>query len=207
MPYSKEKGTAYVWIPKTAGTSLANALKKRKVFKRTGQEHLWGRIPDESKEQFRAENWQHISAQDIIQIIGREEWDRCFTFTFLRNPYDRLVSFYEYSRSARKDPKSVQFGKPDPGSFEEWLDTTQPPGQLHYLTDENGEILVDFLGKYENLKRDLLTISWKIKVLPFRLPKLNTSARRDYRTYYTPDIKLKVEALYGEEIERFSYSF
>ena len=207
MPYSKRKKTVYVWIPKTAGTSMVNAFKKRKVFTRNGREDLWGRIPEEEREQRKAANWQHISALGIIEELGQKTWDDSFTFTIVRNPYDRLVSFYEYSRAARKDPRSVQYGLPELGSFDEWLDQEQPLGQLHYVADENGKVLVDFVGRYESLKQDVFKICIKMKMLPIRLPRLNTSERRDYKSYFTPESRKRVEEHYGDELACFNYDF
>lgn len=207
MPYSKQKKTIFVWIPKNAGTSMINGFNERKVFTRSGRENLWGRIPSEEREYHKAANWQHISALDIIDELGRETWESSFTFTIVRNPYDRLVSFYEYSRSARNDLRSVQFGLPALGSFDQWLEQEPPLGQLHYLTDKNGELLVDFIGKYENLRRDLFKICLKMRMFPIKLPRLNTSQRREYQTYYSPDSRRRVQDVYGLELERFNYGF
>lgn len=207
MPYSERKNAVFIWIPKTAGTSLANVFKQRGVFRRNGREDLWGRIPEEERERRSASNWQHISAIDAREEIGRERWDECFKFTFVRHPYDRIVSFYEYSKAARKDPKSVQYGQPDPGDFDQWLDEDQPPGQLHYINDEEGNSMVDFVAKYESLQRDLLTICFKLRIWPMRVPTLNASERRDYRSYFTPEIRKRVDALCGEEMEAFGYEY
>lgn len=186
---------------------MANAFKKRKIFEKKDQETLWGRIPEDQRELYQASNWQHVKALDVIKLIGQEEWDRCFKFTIVRNPYDRLVSFYTYSKSARQDPSSVQYGLEDPGSFEEWLEVTKPLDQLHYIADETGRVLVDYVGKFENLRADVFKISLKMKTWPIRLPKLNASKRRDYHEYYTPEIRRRVEELYGDEIETLKYQF
>lgn len=209
MPYSRKTRSIYVWIPKTAGTSIVNALEKRGVFRRDGQATLWGRIPKEDRKNHRAANWQHIAARSIAEILGETEWNDCFTFTFVRNPYDRLVSFYEYSRAARKDPGSIQYGRPDPGTFEEWFEENRPWTQLQYLTDEDGRLMVDFVGRFEHLKRDILEISRRMKMRPLRLPwrKMRSSRRADYPSYYTAGLKKRVEDVYGEEIERFGYRF
>nr|WP_320194058.1 sulfotransferase family 2 domain-containing protein [uncultured Desulfobacter sp.] len=207
MPFSKHKKAIFIWIPKTAGTSLTHKFQNRRIFVREGRQYLWGRIPEPQRTEYQAANWQHISSLKIIEEFGEEIWRRSFKFTVVRNPYDRLVSFYEYSRIARKNINSVQWGKPDPGTFEEWLSKEKPLGQLHYLTDTNGKILVDYIAKLETLQKDLLYICFKLKVLPFILPKLNRSKRRPYQTYYNPQIKGIVDRYYGNEIERFGYTF
>ena len=168
---------------------------------------MWGRIPEELRDTYQASNWQHISSLKIVEELGQDVWDNCFKFTFVRNPYDRLVSFYEFSRSARKDPKSVQYGRPDPGTFEEWLDTEKPLGQLHYIADKDNNILMDYVGHVESIQKDVFFLCLKLRCLPFKLPKLNTSNRKPYQEYYTPEMRKKVEDIYGEEIERLGYSF
>jgi len=205
MPFSKRKNAVFIWIPKTAGTSLANVFERRGVFRRLGREGLWGRIPEEERADWNAANWQHISAIDVRRVIGEERFENCFRFAFVRHPYDRVVSFYEYSRAARLDPKSVQYGLPDPGGFEDWLEREPPLGQLHYVADEQGRLMVDFVAKYESLQRDLLTLCWKLKIWPARVPKLNSSKRRHYSSYLTPAIRKTVDRLYGAELEAFGY--
>ena len=207
MPYSKNKRSIYIWIPKTAGSSLVNGFKRRRVFERDGRAHLWGRIPVELRETLSAGNWQHLSAQSVRDEVGAESWRQCFKFTFVRNPFDRIVSFYEYSKSARKDPSSIQYGQPDPGLFEEWFEREQPLGQLHYVTDPDGELMVDYVGKYENLRSDALHICLKMNITPIRIPHLNKSTRGRYQDYFTPRLRREAESLYADELNFFDYEF
>lgn len=205
MPFSPGKNAIFIWIPKTAGTSLASVFKTRGVFSRSGREGLCGRIPEEERSRWNAYNWQHISALDARRLIGPKRFESCFRFTFVRHPYDRVVSFYEYSRAARRNPDSVYFGRPDPGSFEEWLENEPPPGQLHYISDEGGRLMVDFVAKYESLQRDFLTLCWKLKIWPMRVPRLNASERRDYHAYLTPETRKCMDDRYGAEFGAFGY--
>jgi hypothetical protein len=207
MPYSEARQAIYIWIPKTAGTSLGHVLRRRGVFRRSGRPGLWGRIPPGDRERLGAANWQHIPAVAVRDLLGTAAWDRCYKFSVVRNTYDRLVSFYAYSRKARKDPGSVQYGGEDPGSFEEWLEAERPRGQLWYLADERGELLVDFVGRYETLRVDLLRVAVHMNLAPLRLERLNRSERKDYRSYYSEAARRRVEDLYGDEIERFRFSF
>ena len=101
----------------------------------------------------------------------------------------------------------MQFGEPPPGTFEQWLDESPPPTQLSYLADTDGELLVDFVGRYENLQRDVLRLSLRLRILPIVAPRLNTSQRRSYPEYFSEPLKKKVDVIYGGEIERFRYAF
>lgn len=41
---------------------------------------------------------KHSTAQEIRKVLGEEKWNDCFTFAFIRNPYDQVVSFYHHLR-------------------------------------------------------------------------------------------------------------
>lgn len=207
MPYSKHKRIIFTWIPKTGGTSIARSLAQRGVFERNGKEGLWGVIPAEERLVWKAVNWQHISALSTLNVLGRAEWNDCFSFSVVRNPLDRIVSYFEYSRSAREDPKSVHFGRPPLGSIEEWFEENKPHSQLHYIADEQRKIMVDYVGRFENLDEDFLKICLRIKIQPRKLLRVRASKRRDYRDYFDAGFKKKVLSTYGEEIEVLKYQF
>ena len=187
--------------------SICNAFKARGVFARGGRSHLWGRIPEGERDLWKAANWQHLSAKSVQDELSQDVWKRCFTFTIVRNPFDRLVSYYEYSKQARSDPSSVQFGLPPLGSFEDWFDASPPRTQLSYIADDEGEILVDFIGRYESLEQDLAYISDRLRTQALELPRMNASKRGDYRAYYSDALKDKAEQRYQEDLEAFDYSF
>ncbi len=207
MPYSKQFNTIFVWIPKTAGTSVVRTLAQQGLFARDGQATLWGPIEKQDREQWEASFWQHISAKSIVGQLGEACWDNCFSFAIVRNPFDRLVSFYEYSRMTRLDPRKAQYGLPVPASLEQWIEETTLRTQLHYITNDDGNVAVDFIGRYETLNQDFRTICEKIGIRQVILPKLNQSNRKQYRGYYTAETKKFVEQTFGEELELFKYSF
>ena len=61
----------FIHIPKAAGTSIANEI----YGKRNG----------------------HLTASQVVKILGKDEFNRKFSFSISRNPYDRLVSSYFYA--------------------------------------------------------------------------------------------------------------
>jgi hypothetical protein len=74
------------------------------------------------------------------------------------------------------------------------------------ITDAGGNLLVDFVGAYENLEEDFDEIT---RILGIRavLPHVNRSAHRDYRDHYNDRTRAVVAEHFRPDIERFAYSF
>ena len=82
--------------------------------------------------------------------------------------------------------------------------------QFAYLTDEAGNLLVDFVGKYENLAQDFYEVVGTIGVPLMILPKRNITKDKvhdSYREYYSPVSRHLVERKYKRDLEYFGYEF
>ena len=75
------------------------------------------------------------------------------------------------------------------------------------LIQNEGKILVDFIGKFENLQEDFNLICEKIKIKNFELEKINQYNHKDYKLYYSDKDIEKVYNLYKRDIEYFGYKF
>ena len=94
-------------------------------------------------------------------------------------------------------------------SFEDYVKNRTVLGsfqQHDYVTNENGKVMVDFLGRYERLEQDFAAACDRIGIAP-RLPHLNKSDRNSYQIYYTPETRDIVATLCRRDIELFGYSF
>ncbi len=208
MPYSDRHKAAFVWIPKTAGTSLAVTLHNHGIFRRGDPNNLWGLIPDEDRRQWGATQWQHLSAENIKLFLPEGiAWHDYYSFSFVRNPFDRMVSFYEYIQAARSLPYSIHYRKPSLPTFKEWFEQRAPRDQLSYLRDPKGEITVSFVGRFETLDADFGKVCDALLLPRVSLPKIRSSKRGQYRDYYDDALRKKVAEKYGEEIEMFKYVF
>jgi hypothetical protein len=82
--------------------------------------------------------------------------------------------------------------------------------QLSYLSDMNGNILLDFVGRFENLNQDFATICEKIGIVPFEIPQRNVShaSTIDWRVHYdkNPQAVDFVLEHWGKDVEAFGYS-
>lgn len=186
--FSPEGNVILVKVNKVASTTLdRNVLRPHsRKFPRT---HFVGQAMDELPE-----HMQHLY----------ESWNGWFSFGFVRNPWDRMVSAYEFL-------KQTQFDMP----FEEFIMTLheienqtvqEHVTPCHLFTHHEGEQMVDFVGRYERFNQDLIPILelCKRKHPP---PVVNASERSDYRNYYTPATIERVAELYAEDIELFGYEY
>ena len=78
---------------------------------------------------------------------------------------------------------------------------------ISFLVDKKGNILVDYVGRFEQLSEDFSNICQRIGIEHDTLPRRNISQRSDHREYYTPDLIDKVGRHWAEDIERFNYTF
>lgn len=158
----------------------------------------------------------HPSAKQIRDLVGKQIWKEYFTFTFERNPWDRMISFYfwrEYFfRAKRKSeyPSFKEFIVAMYNNNERWLKENHLDGysNLPFYTID-GEIAVDYIGNFENLNSDLQFVFNRIGIpfdgwLPFDKkgirPEKSTS-----KYMYDKDGIQKMKKIFAKEIALFSY--
>ncbi len=149
-----------------------------------------------------------------------------FTFTFVRNPFARLVSCYESkfhtdplrNRNAMRR-KSLDFDgylygymKKDEGfstfidqivSIPWRLDNNHFCSQYRKITDKNGKLLVDYFGKFERLAEDYELVRARGNFAPLKI--YNKSRHGDWRDYYTTDLVKKVYKKYSVDVKFLGY--
>jgi len=90
----------FIHIPKNAGTSIRNSFDRKGYDKRVV-----------------SKRYPHDSCSIIKSYCGDDVWNTFFKFAIVRNPYDRMVSYYHFHNSPQyKYPATAQ-----KMSFEEWL--------------------------------------------------------------------------------------
>lgn len=141
---------------------------------------------------------------------GEEIFQNYFKFGFVRNPWDRVVSLYE-RREGLQLRERLNFE-----AFVEWVDFSSSTcihpvphrNQLDWFVDPHGNVLADFIGRFENLASDWAHVAAKIG-LPPTLPHENKNPRRTrhYTEYYTPRTRQIVAQRFKIDIEYFGYEF
>lgn len=211
MVISYSKRFLFVHTPKTGGTSIADALggfahdprqyRVNRLLARMGiHVNYWA--PARMR-RFRI----HASAAQLERHLPQETFHSFFKFAFVRNPWDRMVSYYHYLLSRtwhHRHPKVAALA-----SFKDYLRYEVARGktaQYAMLTDRSGRLLVDFVGRFEHLHDDFAEICRRLG-LSCRLSHTNRSSHRDYREYYDDESIELVREAFRPDVEQFGYTF
>ncbi len=202
MPISYTHKTIFIHIPKTAGCSLSECLD----IPSSGIVSLRGEIQESDKRKYHVKGdwWHHLPVVKVKDILPRDVFEQYFKFTFVRNPWDRVVSLFFFTRRL---PLSETCSL----DFETWVkyycQRENVYSQSDLITDGAGNFLVEFIGRYENLNHDWMRVSQRLSLPSKRLPHYNQTKRMHYSNYYDEHTKQLVGERFQEDIDRFGYSF
>lgn len=199
----------FVHVPKTAGSSMERS-----------QPWLGG--------------VGHVAARDFKTFVNNQvrgiEWEAIYKFAFVRNPWDRFVScFFHEPNLVRGRPKGEDVLEKNERTFRQYVRTAghaglhppmmyPEPGRhvLHhhfcpqwwFVTDRKGkEVVLDIIGKFENLHDDWAVICNQIGVSPEPLPHRHPSVHEHYTEYYDDETRDIIYELYRKDVEMFGYDF
>jgi len=206
----------FVHIAKTGGTSVRAALAplrwKDPLYI---PQFIASRLSHATGHRIASKLPRHAKIIAAKEMLPQEFFDKLFKFTFVRNPWDLQVSSWHHLR--RERPHLVEH-LPDFESFLRWKLDPDRPYQYHidtsiehqtdYLKDLDGKILVDFIGKYENLQEDFEEACQRIGIKPPPLPhKRKAADRTDYRQYYDDVTAQLLGDYFKPDIDEFGYKF
>lgn len=165
----RRKDLVFVHINKTAGSSVSHQLGIERV---------------------------HLPVQKWVEIVGPDEWERRFTFAFVRDPWAKVASHYRY----RTKTNQTNMGE-EPIGFNDWVKRAYGEKDPRYYDiplmfapqvawlDLDGQLAVDFVGHFENLDEDFAIIAEAVGADP-HLPALRQT---------DPKKKVKARDLYDAE--------
>ena len=132
-------------------------------------------------------------------------WEDYFSFCFVRNPWDRIISFfYRFKADNTTEDGSLRYDSPA-----DWIITPHklPPGQLSFMEDDHREIPLSFIGRFETLEKDFKLICSEIGMPYKKLSHLNKSKHNHYQEYYNEKTIEIIRQKYQKEIELLGYRY
>ncbi|HAD96301.1 MAG TPA: sulfotransferase [Cryomorphaceae bacterium] len=194
-------------IPKTGTHAIRNALNKHLGKNDWEQVDLFrhSRIPIP---EFEALEHGHITASEIKSHLGEEVWNTYFKFSVVRNPFDRFISYAFFKKGntplfQKHTQEILKLMFQNPNTKADLL--FQP--QLGFIADTEKNIMMDYVGRFENLQASYNAICERIGIAPEPLEKLNSSAHKDYRYYYDEDLVKLVGEYYQDDLSAFGYGY
>lgn len=189
-----EKKAIFVHIPKCAGIAINQA-----IFQNLGGGHK--------------------SFDTYICLFEAECIMTYFKFTFVRNPWDRLVSAYSFLEKGGVNENNKSFFKENLSCFSDfndfvknWLNKENIWKYAHfrpqwsYLLDKGNKVKLDFIGFFENIEEDFEYIKKRID-FDGNLKQMNAVDRNFYIDYYTQETIDIVAKVYEEDINFLGYNF
>ncbi len=187
----------YIHITKTAGISVERRLRSH--FDDT-------------------QGAQHAGYPGMLRSTKYPGIKSYFSFAFVRNPWDRIVSLYHFHRTGV--PKIKHHFVRENITFEDYVmgrksfglkntrEASINKNQLSWLVNERGSIEdIDFIGRFESLQRDWKIISERLKIEYKPLEHLNKTCHQPYQTYYTDELRDIIGKKYASDINFFDYRF
>jgi hypothetical protein len=196
----------FVAIPKTGTHSVRQALRQQMGPEDMEQVGLFIRKSFPIPELARIRHG-HLTLSQVRPHLRADTFDSFFKFAFVRNPFDRFVSYCSFitrkTGQFDRDPKAVMrhfLAKPP-------LDHILFQPQHQFVTDDEGELLTDTIGRVEQMQESYNEIARRIGIPAATLARVNSSRRRDYRNYYDQELIDGVAKLYARDLELFGYDF
>lgn len=198
-PFDQHR-SIFIHIPKAAGVSICRSL-------------------------FGSLAGGHTSMPEYQIVFPKKEFDRYFKFTFVRNPWDRTFSAYNFLKKGGMVEADKKWAIQELSSFKDFNDFVVRGLQrasvqewIHFIPQSNFLFLpgnkalqLDFLGFFENIQEDFQYVKKKLGVsdsVIIKKENVTDSVKKlDYREFYTDEAREIVAKVYESDIKNFGYNF
>jgi hypothetical protein len=194
-------------IPKTGTHSVRRALRKHMGPNDLEQVRLFVEKRFPMPELARLGHG-HITLAEVRPFLSAEDFGSFFKFAFVRNPFDRFVSYCAFMTR-----ENGAFDRNPMAVMHHFLFEAPPlrhilfQPQHIFVTGPTGDLLSDEIGRVEEMQESYDSICGKVGMPSSPLEKANTSRRGDYRQYYDQSLIDGVVGLYGRDLRLFGYDF
>ena len=194
MIISKKCKLLFVHIQKNGGTSL-----QRLIMQQIPSAKLW--------------KGHHSDIRRAEKELGTA-LAKYYTFAFVRNPWDRMISWYSMIeqtyqgrpivRDAMEDVPFRRFIRQHIGKTPHKI-IAKP--QVDYLVGANGQCLVENIYRFEKYEEECQRLCDRIGLDASQISHRNPSDHRHYSTYYDAETQQIVAEHFAADCEAFGYSF
>ena len=156
--------------------------------------------------------WKHSRLIDVYGLIGDAEIANYHVFTMVRNPWDRLLSYYSWLKAQDFEHIAVSHAKAL--NFSEFIrapavaEVLRASPYSSYVTDRSGRNVCRSFVRLENLAQDVQkleeSLGFKIGPLPFANP---SNRAKNHQSAYSPADKDWIGQICAEDIQKFGYKF
>ncbi len=197
----------FVHIPKTAGSSIEVALNATEQTNEGAIDDATGKFhPVTTGEE------KHFDARACRDHYGEDIWRDYFKFTVVRNPWQRLHSWW-WNHKEITGAVTLPFDdfvRTNLGNFSSLPKLLR--SQVSWITSENGEVEMNYICRFENIEHDFKEVCRLIEAPPIELPQVlvenrNPASRKHYSEEYDLELRELVATVYAEDISFFDYEF
>jgi hypothetical protein len=144
-----------------------------------------------------------MAAVDIRRLLGDDTWDSYFKFAVIRDPFDKLLSGYFFSRRPAGTDEELVRG------FRDWVKSGGAIIDRHTYTID-GELCLDYFIRYEALEEGIREVCGRLglELDLQRLPRLKDGFRQRHiplAAYYDEETSRIASELYAFELQAFGY--
>jgi len=194
MLLSHEKKFLFVHIQKTGGTSMTKWMQDN--------------VPDME---------MYMNPHSPLSLC-EDKYKDYYKTALARNPFDRLVSWYSMIRNNKTHNYLQRQVLAHSNNFTEFIlncehisnKSNWKPfhyNQIDYLTDVNGEIIVNYVGRFEDFSQSIKSISNYLDIESKEIGHTNKSNHTAYQNYYTEETRDIISKRFKRDLEYFDYTF
>lgn len=208
MLLSHKNKWIFIHVPKTGGSSITNTLKpycdvQGQLFHQSRDPSLPLK-PKQTRDYDQHDTIEKVNETLLAQNHNPNEY---FSFCYVRNPWDHVVSqYFYYHQLVEKRPSPMQRAIDVVNNCETFNDYVKS----HYyggLMAKDHPRSVSYVCRFENFQQDFDVVCERIGIPKIHLPHKNASKHTHYTEYYDDEAKQIVAEENAEFIEHFGYEF
>jgi chondroitin 4-sulfotransferase 11 len=154
---------------------------------------------------------KHVLAMKLQDELVTEQWRAAYKFAFVRNPYTWMYSWYRFrQRDSLNQPDSPYRDRYTGDiSFDEFIHSFYKNEmmlkQSDFIATHRGELLVDFVGRFENLQQDFALVCSKLDITAEHLPRVKVSKIDDAAEAMSASSRQIINDYFSQDFDMFGY--